>query len=267
MKNKKIEFLVIDPQMDFSDPNGSLFVQGADHDMMRLADLINRISPKISDVHITLDSHHLLHISNPIFWRNSNGDHPTPFTCITSKDLENGTWTTFMPSHFKKALAYLQTLEAGGRYPHVIWPPHCLIGSAGAQVVPVLFNALKSWEQEFAIVDFVTKGSNVWTEHFSGIKAEVPEANDPTTQINTNLIKTLEEADEIVVAGEALSHCLKSTVEDIFTNFSNADYLKKMVLLTDCTSSVTGFEKNGQDFVKEMTARGMRTSTSDKYLR
>jgi nicotinamidase/pyrazinamidase len=267
MAGKKIHMLVIDPQNDFSDPKGTLFVPGADQDMVRLAGLINRIRSKIEDIHVTLDSHHLVHIANPIFWRNSNGDQPKPFTMITSKDLESGTWTTKVPSHYKKALEYLHALEAGGRYPHVIWPPHCLIGSWGTAVHPQMFDALRSWEEEFAVVDMVTKGSNVWTEHFSGVKAEVPEANDPSTQINTGLIRTLEEADEIVVSGIAGSHCVANTGRDVANNFSDPKYIQKMVLLTDTISPVPGFEKFQEDFVKEMTARGMQLSTTEKYLK
>lgn len=267
MAGKKIHMLVIDPQNDFADPKGTLFVPGADQDMVRLAGLVNRIRSKIEDIHVTLDSHHLVHIANPIFWRNSNGDQPKPFTMITSKDVEAGTWTTKIPSHYKKALDYLRALEAGGRYPHVIWPPHCLIGSWGTAVNPLMFDALRSWEEEFAVVDMVTKGSNVWTEHFSGVKAEVPEANDPSTQINTGLIRTLEEADEIVVSGIAGSHCVANTGRDVANNFSDPKYIQKMVLLTDTISPVPGFEKFQEDFVKEMTARGMQLSTTEKYLK
>lgn len=268
MSNKKIHLLVIDPQNDFADSNGTLFVPGADQDMARLTAFLNKNRSKIEDIHITLDSHHLVHIANPIFWRNSNGDQPKPFTCITSKDVESGTWTTKIPGHYKKALGYLKALEAGGRYPHVIWPPHCLIGSWGTSVHPAMFEALRAWEeQEFAVVDMITKGSNVWTEHFSGVKAEVPEGNDPSTQINTGLIKTLEEADEVLVSGIAGSHCVANTARDVANNFSDAKYIKKMVLLTDTISPVPGFEKFQEDFIKEMSGRGMQLSTTELYLK
>lgn len=266
--SKKVDLVVIDPQLDFTDPKGTLFVPGAAEDMQRLASFVNRIGRKLNDIHITLDSHRTLHISVGVFWRNSHGEEPTPFTCITAKDVEDGKWTTRMPSHYKKALDYLKALEATNRYSLVVWPKHCLIGSWGTQVNLLLFDAVKKWEEnEFAVVDYVTKGSNVWTEHFSAVKAEVPEANDPTTQINTNFIKTLEETDEILIAGEALSHCVKHTFTDVVDNFSNASYVKKMVLLQDCCSSVPGFEKEGQEFIKQMVAKGMRLADSESYLK
>ena len=109
---------------------------------------------------------------------------------------------------YRRALTYVQTLAKNGRYPLCIWPPHCLIGSPGHAVMPELFAALLDWEQRFALVDYVTKGSNIWTEHYSAVQADVPDPADPGTQINTALIQTLLKADMIAVAGEAGSHCL-----------------------------------------------------------
>ena len=39
-----------------------------------------------------------------------------------------------------------------------------------------------------------------------------------------------------------------------------------MVLCTDGSSSVPGFEKLGDDFVREMVAKGMQTSTTTDIL-
>ena len=265
---KQIHLLVIDPQNDFCDPQrGSLYVQGAENDMTRLSDMVNRIASKLDDVHVTLDSHHLVHIANPIFWVDMAGNSPNPFTLISSSDVKDGVWSTKVPSFTKKAIAYLEKLESTGRYVHCVWPVHCTIGSWGHGVFPALFDSLTKWEQEFAIVDYVTKGSNVWTEHFSAVQAEVPMPDDPTTQVNTGFIETLEKADEIVIAGEAGSHCLRHTVTDIANNFSDAGYVQKLVLLEDCTSPVPGFESAQTDFINEMTKRGMRLEKSASYLK
>ncbi len=135
-----IHLLVIDPQNDFCDPrDGSLFVPGADADMGRLSAMVDRLAPKIADVHVTLDSHHPVDIAHPVFWSDGSGAHPGPFTTITVADVESGRWTTTLPSARRRALEYLRALESGGRYPHTVWPPHCIIGSAGHNVVPDLF--------------------------------------------------------------------------------------------------------------------------------
>jgi nicotinamidase/pyrazinamidase len=263
----KVHGLIIDPQEDFCNPTtGALFVPGAERDMARLAAMLRRIKGKIDDIHVTLDSHHYVDIAHPIWWKDSAGNHPAPFTIITIADLDAGKWTTTQPGTYRRSREYVAALEQNGRYPLCVWPYHCLIGSPGHAVVPELFAALTDWESGFAVVDYVTKGSNIWTEHYSAVVADVPDPEDPSTQINTRLIQTLMEADMIFVAGEAGSHCLANTVRDIANNFGDDNYVKKLVLLTDATSPVPGFETYQDNFLREMTARGMQTATTTDFL-
>jgi nicotinamidase-related amidase len=259
---KRVHLLVIDPQNDFCDPNGSLYVPGADGDMDRLAALVGKLKSKLAAIHVTLDSHRRVDISHPIWFRDERGRPPAPFTVVAPADLESGRWSTTLPSAHDRTLAYLRALEAGRRYPHVVWPYHCLIGDEGHNVWPKLAGALHEWEERFATVDFVTKGSNPWTEHFSAVQAEVPDPADPTTQLNTELVATLEQADVVLLAGEALSHCLANTVRDVATGFADPRYVGKLVLLTDASSNVPGFEPYGEALVRDMTAKGMRTATT-----
>jgi nicotinamidase-related amidase len=264
----KIHLFCIDPQISFCSPTGELFVPGADDDMNRLADFVIRTKSKLDDIHITLDSHHPVHIAHAIWWRNSNGDHPNPFTIISVQDVEQGKWMATQPHYQRHSFDYVKQLEKNGKYPLCIWPNHCLIGSVGHSVAPTLFKALTQWEnEEFGVVDYVTKGSNIKTEHYSIFKADVPDPQDPSTQINTALVKTLMDADLVVVAGEAGSHCLANSVRDLAEAFGNDSYIKKLVLLTDATSPVPGFEKNQEDFIKEMVAKGMQLSTTEKFLK
>jgi nicotinamidase-related amidase len=264
----KVDLLIIDPQVDFCDPKGSLFVKGADDDMKRVAGLIKRIGPKLNDIHVTMDTHHFVDIAHPVYWKDSSGSHPAPFTIITKDDVKNGKWVTSLPSLQKRALDYVTQLDKNARYPLCIWPPHCLIGSEGHKVQPDVFEALLKWETDnFAMVDYVTKGSNIYTEHYSAIKADVPDAADPSTQINTDLIKTLMDTDIIAIMGEASSHCVANTVRDIANEFGDDSHVKKMVFIEDGTSPVPGFENMASDFVKEMTGRGMQLSTSTEFLK
>lgn len=248
--------LIIDPQNDFCDPErGALYVPGADADMKRLAALVDRIGPTLDAIHVTLDSHHLVDIAHPGFWRDAKGAPPAPFTSIAAADVEAGTWTTADPEARPRALAYLEALEEGGRYPHTIWPPHCLIGGPGHNVYPPLFEALGRWEAKHGkAVDYVIKGSNVWTEHFSAVRAEVPDPSDPGTEINRALVEALSTADRVLIAGEAGSHCVANTVRDLADALDRAAGL---VLIEDTVSPVTGFEGYQERFVDELTARGM----------
>ena len=256
---------MIDPQNDFCDPKGALFVAGADSDMNRLAAFISKNQTRLNEIHCTLDSHDPVHIAHPIFWVNSKGERPSPFTLISDDDVRNGTWRAYNPRWQSRAIDYTEVLKKNGRYVLVIWPPHCLIGSWGAGVNPEVHNALTKWANDkFDRVNWVTKGSNLFTEHYSGLQADVPDPQDASTKLNTALIDALNNADEILITGEALSHCVANTVTDLATNFGD-DSIKKLILLEDTSSNVTGFEKMGQDFVKNMVKRGMRVTTSKDW--
>jgi nicotinamidase-related amidase len=265
--SKRIELLIIDPQVDFCDPKlGALYVPGAEHDMSRLAGMVRRLKSRLDDIHVTLDSHHFIHIAHPIFWKDTHGQHPAVFSGITRADVEQGVWTPTVPGMYRRALDYVRRLEQNGRYGLTIWPPHCLIGSHGHIVFPELFTALTEWEQRFAVVDYVTKGSNILTEHYSAVQADVPDPADASTQINARLIRTLENADVIAIAGEARTHCVANTVRDIANNFGDDSFISKLVLLTDASSDIPGFESHAQSFLAEMTGRGMQLSTTPEFL-
>jgi nicotinamidase/pyrazinamidase len=116
------------------------------------------------------------------------------------------------------------------------------------------------------MVEYVTKGSNPHTEHYSGLLADVPDPSDITTQLNKNLIDTLESVDIILVAGEASSHCVANSIRDLISNFQNFDCAKKIVILEDAMSPVGGFENLTTDFFNEMKSKGVSFSTTDKFL-
>lgn len=268
---KRTDLLTIDPQNDFCTPQGpggekaALLVGGADADMKRLAGFITKNQNRLTEIHCTLDSHQTIHIAHPTFWRDSKGNRPNPFTTlITADDVRKGTWQAYNPKWQARAQTYVDTLEKNKRYVLCIWPLHCLIGTWGHAIVPEVANAFYKWEQDtFSRCNMISKGSNLFTEHYSAVQADVPDDTDTSTKLNTSLIDTLKDADEILITGEALSHCIANSIRDVANNFGN-DNIKKFVLLEDTTSNVGGFEKLGQDFVKEMVGRGMqRTTTKD----
>ena len=287
---KNIHLLIIDPQNSFAKKvpimeqqvlhDGELCVPGAWEDMERVATMIDRIGDKIDDITVTLDSHHRLHIAHPMWWKLANGERPGPFTSVreekgifigTQFDAAGnahdvGEMMVSRPAFHKWTLDYIRTLVSGGRYPHMIWPEHCLIGTPGHNIVAPLREALFRWEDGIAFVHKVTKGSNYRTEHFSAVRAEVVDPDDSTTQLNAEFINIINEADEIVLVGEATSHCVANTVRDIADSFADDSFIKKVVCLTDAMSPVPGFEKLAQDFIDDMTARGMKTTTTVDYL-
>lgn len=245
--------LIVDPQNDFCDPRGSLYVPGAQKDMERLADFIKLNRTKIDHIEVTLDSHNWIHIAHPIFWINSKGEQPKPFTIIELEDVigPDPHWHARHLSYQERAIDYVKKLKESGQYELTIWPPHCLIGTWGHDVYPCLMDALHSYEETFSSIHYSLKGSNPLTEHYSAIKAEIPHPEDLATEINKALLDKIKQADRVVIAGEALSHCVANTVKDIAKSLGQ-ESLSKWTLLVDASSNVKGFEHLGKDFLTTM---------------
>lgn len=278
MAKLKLHLMLIDDQNDFTNPNGTLFVKGADENVRRVAKMVERLQDRIDDIHVTMDSHRLVDISHPLWWVDDNGNPPQPFTGVVlspTRELQFFNYATGNKTRartramgaLKRTTEYIEELGRRGRYPHTIWPNHTLIGDEGHNLDPVLAQAIHAWERKrYALCDVVTKGSNPWTEHFGAVQAEVPDPQDPSTQLNRALIETIEQSDIIGCAGEARSHCYANTLRDIINNFNDPSAIAKLVLLTDGTSDVPGFEKYGEDFMIWARDKGVKFSTCADFL-
>jgi len=274
----KNHLVVIDPQNDFCDlPERyrprlagtepvapSLPVPGAHADMLRVAAIIREGGAGLAGISVTLDSHHHLDIGHPTFWETAEGGAVGPFTTISAADVRDGRFRPRWKDAGARVQAYLEALEAQGRFTHMVWPIHCEIGTWGHNVHDDVRLACNRWEESrLAIVNMVIKGTNPWTEHYSAIQAEVPDPADETTQINQAFLAELRQADRIFITGEAASHCVKATTEHIADAFTRAgDDLSRLVLVTDCMSPVAGFQDAYTDFLVQMKTRGLSTAVS-----
>lgn len=289
-KSKTVAMLLIDPQNSLCKVvaakhqqkihDGELCVPGAWEDMARVARLIGRLGRKLSDIHITLNSRQFLHISHPAWFRDAQGRNPEPLTImrenqgtiigsrigIDGKPYDVGVYTTTISWVLQRTLEYLKGLAEGKRYPHCIWPPHCLIGTPGYGIAAPVMQALLDWcGKRLASLSFHCRNSNPFVEQFSAVRAEIPDPDDPTTQLNACMIQTLMEADEVLVAGEPGSHTLANTITDIGYSFADDSFFRKCILVTDGTSPVPGFEHYQTFSVTQMQAHGMRTTTCADY--
>jgi nicotinamidase-related amidase len=276
-----IHLLIIDPQNDFCDVPAAwrpadpltgaavapaLPVAGAHADMQRVAALIRAGGEGLADITITLDSHHRVDIAHPTFWRRADGAPVAPFTAITAAQLRAGEFAPRDAAALPRTLAYLDELEARRRYTLMVWPVHCEIGTWGHAVHADVRAAYNAWEESrVRAVRKVTKGENPWTEHYSAIQAEVPDAADDGTQMNTALLAELDRADVLLVAGEAGSHCVRATTEHIVANLPGGRP-ERVVLLTDCMSPVGGFEAQQAEFFAAMRALGVRLASATEIL-
>lgn len=257
MKN---HLLIIDPQNDFCSKDGSLSVPGAFEDMMRLGSLLLKHSDKIDKVTVTLDTHQYKDIAHGVSWVDEKGQHPGAFTVITKEDVLDKKWTSTIMTE-KEALQYLSQLERQDKYRLCIWPPHCLLGSTGHAVNPSVLLGLLEWENQHpkSSVQYVQKGINRFTEHYSAICAEVVDPFDASTGLNEELLEDLEESNCVLVAGEASSHCVRSTMNDYMKFRARKN---KVIILSDMMSPVPGFEKEQEAFFQEMKKAGALVVTS-----
>lgn len=277
------QLLVIDPQNDFCDlPTEwqpahpltgqsiapALPVPGAHADMQRLAAFIRRHGPALEAITVTLDSHQRYDVAHPPFWRQGDGGEVAPFTTITAAQVRAGAFAPRDAAALPRVLAYLDALEAQGRYTLMVWPVHCEIGSWGHGVHADVLAACGAWQaQRQRAVHPVFKGTNPWTEHYSAIEAEVPDADDPATLLNTRLLHALGTADRLVIAGEAGSHCVRATTEHIVQHLPRLQpgwRADRLVLLTDCMAPVAGFGAQQQDFLDALRGQGAQLARSDE---
>jgi len=242
MNKKGLALLIIDGQNDFMDINtpqfvAALGVPGATKDMDRVVTFIGKNMGEIDHISMSLDSHRPLDIAHSSWWMDATGKPVPPFTLITRADLDAGKYTPRISPAW--SIDYVKALEQQGEFTHCIWPDHCLIGSVGAALYKPLHEAVCNWEITRGIpVNYVTKGDNQYTEHFGIFRANIEMTQDPKTQFNQKLIKTLMEYDVVYLAGEAKSHCVVNSLRQAITEVPQL--APKIHVLEDCMSDVPG---------------------------
>ena len=233
-----VHLVLIDMQVDFCHEQGSLFVPGAVDDVRRTIEFIYNHAERISNITCSLDSHSPHQIFHPAWWADEAGEHPAPFTLITYADIEAGKWRPLKrPLHSRN---YVKQLEQDAKKVLTIWPYHVMIGGVGNALDPELFTAVL-WHSFARDVppNWLNKGSIPTTEHYSIVQPEVPEANHALGGKNQPFLDKLSEADVIVVAGEAESHCVLETMSDLVEEFGQSSGgLEKIHFLRDCSSPV-----------------------------
>lgn len=246
--------LIIDAQYDFCDPQGALYVPGAEQDMQKLIEWIEKYGEGLEEIICSFDSHHVWDIAHPTLWEDERGNPPDPFTVIKFADVQSGKWKP--KRERKRILRYLEALEAKGRE-HIIWPEHCLIGTKGWNLYPPLADILVEWERATGRkITPVFKGMHPYTEHFGIFRAEVPDPNVPETQLNEALLNHLAQYEMVYVSGEALSHCVGTSLLQI--KAYRPELLKHICLLEGSTSIISGFEESTQAFLKELRESGLQ---------
>lgn len=236
----KVAAFGIDVQVGFCTPGASLFVPGAVEDTQRTVEWLYRNLERISGLFFSMDTHRVFQIFHPAWWVDAQGNHPAPFTAIFHEEVRAGKWTAV--AHPKESLEYTRRLEASGKYVLTVWPYHTLLGGLSHALVPAvmeaaLFHAAARKHQ----THFETKGTHAMTENYSVLRPEVTEVGGKVVgSFNTPFFQLLMEYDRVYVFGQAKSHCVLSTLNDLQTHLQKTDpkLVEKIYILEDAMSPV-----------------------------
>lgn len=286
---QKVALLIIDGQKDFLFPKGSLFVggrsgRGAIDDTARTAEFVYRNLPIITDIRVTMDTHFPFQIFSPAFFLTTEGKYPQPFTFVVAEESHKKPWMgnnvlvlkngEVRPNPTvagwlcngdygwlqKQVLHYCNELHKAGKYDLILWPEHCILGDDGHALSGVLhearmFHAYVRGVQAEAEV----KGGHPLTENYSVLGPEVLTYFDgrPMAQKNSRFVKTLLSSNRGIIAGQAGSHCVAASTDDLLTeiNAQDPELAKKVYVMTDCMSAVTVPDGKGgfyADFTPQM---------------
>jgi nicotinamidase-related amidase len=249
--------LAVDIQNTFCIPDFELFIAGrsgtgAVDDNRRLCKFLYRNLGEITQIFPSLDTHHAMQVFHAIWLVDEHGNHPDPYTLVSAQDVATGRWQ--MNAAVAEALGidvdyadrhltyYTRRLAEGGKYDLTIWPYHAMLGGIGHALVSaveeaVFFHGLARYSNP----EFQVKGDNPLTEHYSLLGPEVTEGpdGDRLGGKNAKLIEKLLTFDAVVVAGQAKSHCLAWTIDDLLGDEDVREQLaERTYLLEDCTSPV-----------------------------
>jgi len=169
---------------------------------------------------------------------------------------------------------YCQELEKSGKFKLTIWPPHCIVGSPGHDLVDDIQTAIKMWEEYWKKhkvekkPTIIRKGMNKRTEMYSAIQSEVIDFSDHATGLNSSLVSKLNSQNKIYICGQALSHCVNYTCRDLLNYWLKSP--SHIYLLRDGSSPVgdvegkTLFKEAAENFVEEMRGLGVNITTCEE---
>ncbi|MBA3366971.1 MAG: isochorismatase [Actinobacteria bacterium] len=250
--------VVVDAQNTFCTPGFELYVAGrsgtgALDDSRRLCEFVYRNLGRITQIVSTLDTHQAFQIFHSAYLASEAGEHPGPYTLVSVEDVEAGRWRVdpavlptlgVDPDYAERHLLhYTRRLRAGGKYSLTVWPYHAMLGGIGHALVSaveeaVFFHGIARSSR----AHFEVKGSDPLTEHYSMLGPEVTEGpgGEALATKDVALVERLLAFDALVVAGQAKSHCVAWTIDDLLSEIALRDeaLARKVYLLEDCTSPV-----------------------------
>lgn len=241
-KECKVFMLLFEPQVDFYPGGswGSYEGLGARDSAERLAEFTTSHLDSIDQIYVALDTHQKIQTCSSKFWVNPSGSCPDVNTRITLDDVHAQHW---LPRRQKMMDYCVESLSNSGNEV-IIEQEHCLIGTAGTAILPIVNSAINEWEdhrmKNIGILNKVQSGPAALSSTVGSLssmataspieevevgtevesvgqesceEAHGAEVSGPKTEpvpYSLDFAHGLGEDDKLLLAGQASCHCRES---------------------------------------------------------
>ena len=256
---KKNILLIIDPQNDFVNKSGSLYIRNSEIAIKNLENFIIENLKTIDEIIITQDTHLSYHIGHSVFWK----EKPKPGTIITYEDVLDGVFNPIVPisevgeSYLDIILDYFLGLKEKG-LKHTIWPEHCILGSSGWCFPDSLVKVLNKWsiDNNGKYYKVEEKGIFPCKEMYSALSYADGSGN--SEEFHDYLVNEFKDSEKIFISGFAKDYCVAKTVEDIL-KFDKNIIEEKLMFLENCMTEIDGNNKNLEIYDKAIENYGAQS--------
>lgn len=265
---RRVYLLLIDVQVDFVHPDGALSVPGAVDDTRRTVEWLYNHAGEITTIGSSLDSHYPIQIFYGTWWADADGNHPAPYTVITSEQVKSGQWKALYEPEW--SADYVEKLEENAKKQLMIWPYHTMIGTPGHALVPALYEAVAYHSAARSTQpNLFTKGTLAKSEYYSAVEPEVKVPEASNGDVNTAFLDELATYDVIYLTGQAKSHCVLETITSMMRYYP-PEIVQKMRVIMDGTSSVAhpeiDFEAIANETLNQFAANGLTLTETTQEL-
>ncbi len=156
---------------------------------------------------------------------------------LLAEAVEKGVWKKYnhiVVTQDNHPANHCSFVEQGG-----IFPPHCVQGTEGATVYPLLQEKLTAVSNDITI-DYLTKGDSVDKEEFSIFQ------NEKNAAVLTKLIDN-SQFDGIDICGIATDYCVFETTKDLMAFYP----ANKIRIVTNCLAAVDDNDTKLSDLMTE----------------
>ena len=169
-----------------------------------------------------------MQIFHAVWLVDEDGRNPEPYTLVTAADIEAGRWRAnpavaetlgLEPEYAERHLLhYMRALDASGKYRLTIWPYHAMLGGIGHALVSAVEEAALLPRDRAAVAAQLPAEGELAADRALldvGPRGRPTSPRASRSPAQPALIDGCSQFDAVVIAGQAKSHCVAWTIEDL----------------------------------------------------